>query len=234
MILSVRGRSPEVDLFISSPGEVADQLKNVGVAAERIVECGMPVDPVFKPCADRLALRARLGMNNDLPALLVNFGGSGKMKPAQVVGELRQIQQPLQVLFIARRDEKLRQELLRLTAGMPHVRILGWVNNMQEWMGAADILISRAGSCTVAEALNCGLPIVVFDAPPGSERRVCELVENKWQTGYWAKSAGDIATAIKHLLGEPLELERLRQNSVQHAYPRAAQDAAEAILKLGV
>ena len=71
------------------------------------------------------------------------------------------------MVFIARRDEKLREELLRLTAGMPHVHILRWVDNMQEWMAASDILVSRAGSCTVAEALNCGLPIVVFDAPPG-------------------------------------------------------------------
>ena len=47
---------PEVNLFISSPGEVANQLKTAGVAQERIVECGMPVDPVFAPCADRAAL----------------------------------------------------------------------------------------------------------------------------------------------------------------------------------
>ena len=115
---------------------------------------------------------------------------------------------------------------------MPHVHILRWVDNMQEWMAASDILVSRAGSCTVAEALNCGLPIVVFDAPPGSERRVCELVEKKWQTGYWAKCSGDIAARLNHLLTEPQELERLRRNTAQHAYPRAAHDAAEAILKL--
>ena len=75
---------PEVDLFISSPGEVAGQLKSAGVAPERIIECGMPVDPVFAPCADKPSLRARLGLERDLPVLLVNFGGSGKMKPHQV------------------------------------------------------------------------------------------------------------------------------------------------------
>ena len=83
-------------------------------------------------------------------------------------------------------------------------------------MAAADILVSRAGSCTVAEALNCGLPIVVFDAPPGSERRVCEMVEEKWQTGYWAKSSGEITARVNHLLIEPQDLERLRRNTAQH------------------
>ena len=83
------------------------------MAPERIVECGMPVDPAFIPSADKPALRARLGLESDLPVLLVNFGGSGKMKPRQVVSELRRIQQPFQVVFIARRDERLREELLQ-------------------------------------------------------------------------------------------------------------------------
>lgn len=223
---------PEVDLFISSPAEVADQLKAAGVAPERIVECGLPVDPAFIPSADKPALRLRLGLESGLPALLISFGGSGKMKPRQVVSEVRRIQQPFQVIFIARRDERLREELLRLTDGMPHVHVLRWVDNMPEWMAAADILVSRAGSCTVAEALNCRLPIVVFDAPPGSERRVCELVENTWQTGYWAKHPGDIFNRLDRLLNEPEDLDRLRRNTAQHAYTGAALIAAEAILKL--
>jgi len=223
---------PEVDLFISSPGDVSRQLKSAGVTAEKIVECGLPVDPAFTPCSDRAALRARLGLEESLPAVLVNFGGSGKMKPGHVAGELRRIQKPFQAVFIARRDEKLRAELNHLTDGMPHARVLGWVENMHEWMAAADLLVSRAGSCTVAEAMNSSLPILIFDAPPGSERRVCELVEEKWQTGYWAKSPGEFAARLNQLLAEPKKLDGLRRNAMQHAYPHAAQDAAEAILQM--
>ncbi len=223
---------PEVDLFVSSPGEIAGQLKIAGVPPEKIIECGMPVDPSFGPSADRRELRARLGLERDLPALLVNFGGSGRMKPRQVVSELRRVQHPYQAVFIARRDEKLRADLLQRTAGMPHARVLSWVDNMHEWMAAADILVSRAGSCTVSEALNCGLPMLVFDAPPGSERRVCELMEKKWQTACWARRQGEITARLDVLLNGSHELERLRGNSAQHSYPAAAHDAAQAILKL--
>jgi processive 1,2-diacylglycerol beta-glucosyltransferase len=223
---------PEVDLFISSPGEIAARLRSAGVPPEKIIECGMPVDPAFTPCADKLSVRGRLGLEPDLPALLVNFGGSGKMQPRQVVSQLRKVARPFQAVFIARRDEKLRAELLRLTATMPHARVLAWVTNMHEWMSAADLLVSRAGSCTVAEALNSGLPILVFDAPPGSERRVSKLLAETWQAGYGVKRPDDIAERIHHLLTHPEELERLRQNAAQHAYPRAAHDAAEAILKI--
>jgi processive 1,2-diacylglycerol beta-glucosyltransferase len=223
---------PEVDLIIAHPGEAAAQIRSLGVPAEKILECGVMVDPAFGPSSDRPALRARLGLRDDLPVFLVNFGGSGKRRPREVVSGLRQVQQPFQAVFIARRDESLRQELLRLTAGMAHARVLGWVDNMHEWMAAADLLLSRAGGGIVAESLNCGLPMLVFDALPGNERRFCQMIEKTWHTGYWVKRPGELAARIHHLLQHPEELAQLRTNALRHGYPDATRIAAQAILNL--
>jgi processive 1,2-diacylglycerol beta-glucosyltransferase len=223
---------PEVDLFISHPGEVAKQIRNMGVPQEKILECGVLVDPEFVPSSDRAGLRARLGLQNDLPVFLVNFGGSGKGRPKEVVAELRKVQQPFQVVFIARRNQELRAELLQLTEGMPHVQVLGWVDNMPEWMAAADMLLSRAGGGIVAESLNCGCPMLVFDAPPGNERRFCQMIEENWHTGYWVKHPGEMAARIDHLLAHPEELAQLRSNALQQGYPDATRVAAEALLHL--
>jgi len=223
---------PEVDLFVSYPGEVAAQVRNLGVPPEKILECGVPVDPVFGSCSNRPALRERLGFPQDLPVLLVNFGGSGKRKPREVVSELQKVEEPFQVVFISRGDKGLREELVRLTAGMAHARILSWVDNMHEWMAAADLLVSRAGGGILAESLNCGLPILVFDAPPGNERRFCHLIEECWHTGYWVERPGELAARINRLLRKTEELEQLRSNARHHAYPDAARIAAEAILHM--
>ena len=223
---------PEVDLFVSYPGEVAAQIRSLGVPPEKILECGVVVDPAFNLCSDRSALRTRLRLQDDLPMFLVNFGGSGKSKPREVVSELQKVQQPFQVVFISRRDESLRKELLRLTVGRAHSRVLGWVDNMHEWMAAADILVSRAGGGIVAESLNCGLPILVFDAPPGNERRICQMIEECWHTGYGVMRPGELAARIDLLLAEAEELAQLRSNARRHAYPDASRIAAEAILNL--
>ena len=81
---------PEFDLFLSSPGEIATQMKAAGLPSEKICECGMPVDEVFAPQCDIPTTRARLGLDRDLPVLLVNFGGSGKRQPRELVGESAQ------------------------------------------------------------------------------------------------------------------------------------------------
>jgi processive 1,2-diacylglycerol beta-glucosyltransferase len=222
---------PEVDLFLSFPGEVAAQLRRLGVPAEKIVECGVPVDPAFGSSPNRSSVRARLGLHPDLPVLLVNFGGSGKSKPREVVSALYRIHRPFQAVFLARRDEKLRGELLDLSANMPHARVLSWVDNVHEWMAVADLLLSRAGGGIVAESMNCGLPILVFDAPPGNERRICELIEKSWHTGYHLESPGAMADRIDYLFAERKELGRLCANAWQRSHPHASRDGALAILQ---
>ncbi len=41
------------------------------------------------------------------------------------------------------------------------VKLCGFVTNMAEWMTACDVIITKAGPGTIAEALICGLPIIL-------------------------------------------------------------------------
>lgn len=40
----------------------------------------------------------------------------------------------------------------------------GFINNMAEYMASCDCIITKAGPGTIAEALACGLPIVLNGA----------------------------------------------------------------------
>ena len=41
------------------------------------------------------------------------------------------------------------------------MKVCGFVTNMAEWMTACDTIITKAGPGTIAEALICGLPIIL-------------------------------------------------------------------------
>lgn len=41
------------------------------------------------------------------------------------------------------------------------MKVCGFVTNMAEWMTASDTIITKAGPGTIAEALICGLPIIL-------------------------------------------------------------------------
>ena len=121
------------------------------------------------------------------------------------------------------------RELERRCQGLPYSRVQGWVNNIHEWMAAADLLLSKPGASTVNEAINAGLPLVALDPLPGNERRLCDCIE-KWQVGCWARKTEDISAILNRLLSSPEDCRRLRQNAQAMARPRAAHHAAEAIL----
>ena len=49
------------------------------------------------------------------------------------------------------------------------VIINGFVDNMPEWMTAADTIVTKAGPGTIAESLICNLPILLNDFVPCQE-----------------------------------------------------------------
>jgi len=60
---------------------------------------------------------------------------------------------------------------------------LGFVTNIAQYMVAADLLVTKAGPGTIAEAASVGLPIVLTSFLPGQEEGNVEFVtENKFGT----------------------------------------------------
>jgi processive 1,2-diacylglycerol beta-glucosyltransferase len=221
---------PEVDLYPVFPVELSLQLESLGVPANRILPCGTPVNYGFSLVGDRVTVRNRLSLNMDIPLALILFGGTGFGSVRRIVDELKRLQDPLQTVFISGRNRRLEMELHNVCRELPRSRVFGWVENMHEWMVAADLLVSKPGGGTVVEAINSGLPFIAFDPLPGAERRTCDLIEH-WGVGRWARRTSDLAPTIARLLTDRQELQQIRERTLALARPRAAYDAAQAILE---
>lgn len=222
---------PEIDLFLATHEDLAAELVAAGAPRNKVVTCGQPIDPAFLSLPDRESVRKRLGIELDVPLILVLFGGAGIAKPRRILKEIRKLKGLFQVVFVTGRNTRLQTVIKRYGRGLPHCCALGWVNNMHEWMAAADLLISKPGGSTLSEAFACGLPMLAFDPHPGNEERICEWIE-KWGVGHWVKHPQELAPALERFMGNADDLTRLRQRALALARPRAAYDAAGEILKL--
>ena len=221
---------PEVDVFIVPPGDAAGRVLAAGAPASKVHATGMPVDPAFATLPNCQSARRKLRLLEHMPVLLVLFGGAGFGDPDRILPQLQSVRRSVQIVFTAGRNERLVRELERRCQDDPYSTVRGWVNNIHEWMAAADLLLSKPGASTVNDAINAGLPLVAFAPLPGNERRLCDCIE-KWQVGRWARKTEDISAILNHLFSNPEERRRLRKNAQAMALPRAAYDGAEAILK---
>jgi processive 1,2-diacylglycerol beta-glucosyltransferase len=202
-----------------------------GAPADKVVTTGQPIDPAFASLPDRQVARDKLGVKPGAFQILVLFGGTGHGNPERILVELARVEHPHEVVMVAGRNRRLEQRLRRRYGSLPHVRILGWVNNMQEWMVASDLMISKPGGGTLTEGFACGLPMLAFDPLPGNEERTCRWLE-KWGAGIWIKTPQDLAPKIQSLFADPAQLAELRCRAGALARPHAARDAALATLEL--
>ncbi|KAM7275115.1 hypothetical protein ACFE04_016981 [Oxalis oulophora] len=208
--------------------DVAKRALKAGLKSSQIKVYGLPVRPSFvKPVPPKAELRRELGMNEDLPAVLLMGGGEG-MGPIEATARAlsdalydENLGQPKgQVLVICGRNKKLAYKLLSIDWKIP-VQVKGFVSKMEECMGACDCIITKAGPGTIAEAMIRGLPIILNDYIAGQEvGNVPYVVENG--CGKFSKSPKEISSIVAGWFGPKAdELKAMSRNALKLARPDA-------------
>lgn len=202
------------------------QLENIGFPPECITVSGIPIDPVFCEPKDRQTLREKQGLRHDLPMLLVSAGALGVSSAERIVEVLGRLTLPVQVVVICGRNEKLRQNVLDQLgrdSSPAHLnfKVLGYTTEMDEWMKSADLYIGKPGGLTTAEAMSCGLPMVIYQPIPGQEERNSDfLLENG--AAVKCNQLATMAYKVDLLLKDPERMAKMRRRALGLSHPDAA------------
>ncbi len=162
---------PELDRYFVANEALRDYLAEHGVAKASSRALGIPLAEGFAAPVDKAAAIEKLGLAAGRPTVLIMGGGAGVLPMGEIVADLDSLGLPLQLIAVAGRNAALERKLHTQAAALKHVtlRPLGFVDNVHELMAAADLLISKPGGLTAAEALACGLPMVIYRPIPGQE-----------------------------------------------------------------
>ena len=213
--------------------ETKAYLTLLGFPAERVTVSGIPVDPSFGRQKDRPSIRKKLGLHTDRPVVVVSAGALGVNPAEQVVKSLRQVSQKIQVVVICGKNpeakERVEQEVARGPVTGVEFLVKGYVEDMPEWMGAADLLISKPGGMTSAEAMASQLPMAIYDPIPGQEERNSDQLLEKGV----AIKCNEITTLgykVGRLLADPDRMQSMREAARQMGRPKAAEVVVKTLL----
>jgi len=160
---------------------------------------------------ERAILRRSLGVGENRFLVLLTGGGEGSGGIARrAVAILRRFDD-VDVVAVCGHNLRLKRRLDRLAARSGgRLMVTGFVRNMADWLRCCDLVVSKAGPGTIAEATCCGVPLLLTSHLPGQEKGNTEFV-----TG---ADAGHHVPGIRRLIAE---IDRLRDD-------RAAVDAMRA------
>jgi processive 1,2-diacylglycerol beta-glucosyltransferase len=200
-------------------------------AEGRVTVTGIPVHPAFSERIPKSEARRALGLDPELPTLLLTSGGIGGGPVAEAVRALADLGRPAQAVVVCGRNPAAYTSVERTLDGLSNrptqfsARGSVPLTDMAMLMHASDMIVAKSGGLTTFEALTCGLPFVVFQPfliPGQEEGNAAFLAENG--IGVRPNTSEELNQTVRSLLAEPARLEGMSRKALQHAKPRAALD----------
>lgn len=222
-----------VDLYIVGNNDVYDGLKQRGIEPGRIKVTGIPVSKKFEHKSDRRTVLAKLGLDDERMTFLVMGGAYGVLdsikKICQVIAESPN---NWQAIVVCGENKKLYDSLGSMIGTVPNpIARCGFVDNVDELMSAADLLITKAGGLTVSEALTQRLPQVIFKPNPGQELENANFLTH-CGAAQVVDTIEDLANSLTGFARSPEKLAQMR-SAAAHAIPEhASVQAVKNILQL--
>ncbi len=222
--------APGIDRYVVGSAVSKEDLIRRGVADQQIHVLGIPIDPHFGEESDRRSLAGKLGLDPERFTVLVASGGSGTGPVCDLVRSLRRIQEPMQVLVVAGKNPDLFQRLERMRQEIHHsMKVYGFVSNMHELMAVSNIMVSKPGGLSCAEAMARGLPLLLVAAIPGQESRNARVMV-RMGTALQVKGLRGLPSWIGELRRRPARLLAMARRAKEMAHPEAASAVARMAL----
>jgi processive 1,2-diacylglycerol beta-glucosyltransferase len=147
----------------------------------------------------RGAARRALGLDPELPLVLVSGGGWG-------VGDLRgSIEGALrielsQVIVVCGENELATRRLSSHYASHSRVRVLGYTHAMADLLGAASVLVHSTGGLTCLEAAAQGCPVIAYGFARGHVRHNMKAMVRHGLIRH-AKDSHELTRVLRQALG---------------------------------
>jgi 1,2-diacylglycerol 3-beta-galactosyltransferase len=195
---------------------------------EKVRVVGQPVSlRCSAPIGDKRLLREKLGWPLDKFTVLLVGGGEGMGPLAETARAIDESGLDIVLIIVAGRNAKLEAELREVTWENPAF-IYGFIRDMPDFMRAADIIVTKAGPGTIAEALNADLPIILYAKLPGQEDGNVDFVESE-KVGVWAPEPLKVVRTLTRWISRPHERAQVIENCRRAARPDASRTIARII-----
>jgi len=223
----------KVDAYFVPSKETGERLIQNGVPANKVIDTGIPIDPVFKTVKDKNSIIKGLGLKTDIPIILIMGGSQGVGPIRDIFRFLLRSRLDVQIIAVCGKNKRLYRWLSkfnkRYNKSGKEARVYSFADNTDELMEIATFIISKPGGITTAEACVKGLPILIVDPIPGQEQMNTDfLLKNN--VGIQVKDPVNVEVIMEELLYNRSKLAEIGRITRDFAKPESAENIAGFVL----
>jgi len=221
-----------VDIYFLPHQELKKKLIEKGIDSEKIKITGIPISLDFSKSHNRKELEKKWELEENLFTILLMGGGQGVGSLREIVLSLDSSHLPIQLLVVTGANRRLKRKFQRIQSrvSLP-LKVLGYTRQVDELMEVSDLLISKPGGLTTAEALAKELPLAIVDSLAGQERRNKELLLEK-EIAFELNSREAMISLVRNFIENSFNSENWRKKVRKLARPGAAQEIAQTVIEL--
>ena len=209
---------------------IIPNLERKGLKKEQLLPIGIPIRPQFAESMPKAEARRELGLDPDLPTLLLMGGSMGYGTLAETIKDIDALDTPLQVICVCGRNEKAKAEIDAMRF-KKKVLAFGFTDRISLLMDASDCIVSKPGGLTTSEALAKRLPMIICNPIPGQEDRNAEFLLNSGVALKVSKHAS-LSDVVYQLFHDPARVELMKQNIDLIRRPNATRDLVDTVFSL--
>ncbi|MBP3360121.1 MAG: glycosyltransferase [Clostridia bacterium] len=168
--------SSRLDYYVLPDGLLSSAAGKKGINPSRVLPFGIPVREQFTVKNDKEEMKRKLGLPKK-PMVLIMMGSMGFGDMTGVIEACDRYDYDYQLVVICGNNDKAKSAIDSRQWSKP-VRCLGFTVNVDEYMDAAEIIITKPGGLTTSEAMAKGLPLILMNPIPGQEERNMEFLVN--------------------------------------------------------
>jgi 1,2-diacylglycerol 3-beta-galactosyltransferase len=216
------------DLILVPTESARQRAIEYAMIPEKLRVVGQPVAERYcVPAGEKSTMREKLGWEQDKTIVLLVGGGEGMGPLGKTARAIATSGLDVGLVIVAGRNQRLKAHLQSLDWPIP-VHIYGFTKEMPDFMRAADMLVTKAGPGTIAEALNASLPIILYARLPGQEDGNVTFVLEE-QVGVWAPHPRETVKTLREWVENPEVRQGIVRNCQRAARPEASRQIARAI-----
>lgn len=218
-----------MDGYFVGSENIVNFLINHGIEKEKIKRTGIPLRSQFIKKKTQKQAQADLGIPENHTVILISAGTYNSVPVEKIVKCVSGYPQIFLIILAGNRTENVAECAGMLKEYGVIGRAVSHADNMETYMAASDLYVSKAGGLTVAECFAVGLPALYVNNFPGHEEGNAEYAVHNGAALSCA-SGEKLETVLGNVLKDPQILSDMRRDALHIASPDASEKIAKYVV----